>query len=414
VQGFTVQRMVELKQAHRFVVGASVDRVFGPVILFGQGGSAVEVLADPALSLPRLNTPLALAQIACTRLAELLRGYRGEPAANIDGIAKVLPSVSQLLVDPPELAELDIKPLLVNHKSAVVLGARVRGSDDRPASAANFAIQPPLQHLAESWIWQGESITLRPIQPQDETQHRRFLEQLGPSDIWLRVCFSRRTVEHSEFARLPRIDYTREMAFIATRHIAGAGGETLGTVPSMVDPNNIAAEFGVIVRCDLKGSGLGHRLMVKLIEYLSERASQRLVGTVLRENTAMLELAQRLGFQETVDPNNPDNRSTRAISLDLQPSARDPDRSGWACRSPYSEGLDRLGPNGKSNPTRPGKSLSRSPTCHPSRSPRAALCCCAAPASSPPPLRRPGSPRRLLRVTRCSPRPVRAKGRFTR
>ena len=391
--------MVELKQAHRFVVGASVDRVFGPVILFGQGGSAVEVLADPALSLPRLNTPLALAQIACTRLAELLRGYRGEPAANIDGIAKVLPSVSQLLVD---------------HKSAVVLGARVRGSGDRPASAANFAIQPPPQHLAESWIWQGESITLRPIQPQDETQHRRFLEQLGPSDIWLRVCFSRRTVEHSEFARLPRIDYTREMAFIATRHIAGAGGETLGTVPSMVDPNNIAAEFGVIVRCDLKGSGLGHRLMVKLIEYLSERASQRLVGTVLRENTAMLELAQRLGFQETVDPNNPDNRSTRAISLDLQPSARDPDRSGWACRSPYSEGLDRLGPNGKSNPTRPGKSLSRSPTCHPSRSPRAALCCCAAPASSPPPLRRPGSPRRLLRVTRCSPRPVRAKGRFTR
>jgi len=399
VQGFTVQRMVELKQAHRFVVGASVDRVFGPVILFGQGGSAVEVLADPALSLPRLNTPLALAQIACTRLAELLRGYRGEPAANIDGIAKVLPSVSQLLVD---------------HKSAVVLGARVRGSGDRPASAANFAIQPPPQHLAESWIWQGESITLRPIQPQDETQHRRFLEQLGPSDIWLRVCFSRRTVEHSEFARLPRIDYTREMAFIATRHIAGAGGETLGTVPSMVDPNNIAAEFGVIVRCDLKGSGLGHRLMVKLIEYLSERASQRLVGTVLRENTAMLELAQRLGFQETVDPNNPDNRSTRAISLDLQPSARDPDRSGWACRSPYSEGLDRLGPNEKSNPTRPGKSLSRSPTCHPSRSPRAALCCCAAPASSPPPLRRPGSPRRLLRVTRCSPRPVRAKGRFTR
>jgi acetyltransferase len=328
VQGFTVQRMVQRQHAHELIVGASVDPVFGPVIFFGQGGTAVEVLADRALSLPPLNTPLALAQIARTRVAKLLRGYRDEPAADINGIAQVLLSVSQLLVDLPELAELDINPLLVNHEGAVVLDARVRVSAMRPAGAANFAIQPYPQHLAQSWIWQGEAITLRPIRPEDEPQHRRFLEQLEPDDIRLRVFYSRRHIEHSELARLTQIDYAREMAFIATRPTAGEGEETLGTVRAMVDPDNIAAEFGVIVRSDLKGSGLGHRLMVKLIEHLRERGTQRIVGTVLRENTGMLELAQRLGFQETADPSNPDDRSTRAISLDLQPRARDKDRSG--------------------------------------------------------------------------------------
>jgi acetyltransferase len=327
VQGFTVQRMVKLKHAHEIIVGASVDPVFGPIILFGQGGTAVEVLADSALSLPPLNTPLALAQIERTRVAKLLHGYRDEPAADIDGIAQVLVSVSQLLVDLPELAELDINPLLVNHEGVVALDARVRVSVTRPAGAENFAIQPYPQHLVESWVWQGEAITLRPIRPEDEAQHRQFLEQLDPDDIRLRVFYSRRTIEHSELARLTQIDYAREMAFIATRPIAGDGEETLGTVRAMVDPDNIAAEFGVIVRSDLKGSGLGQRLMVKLIEYLKAHGTQRVAGTVLRENTGMLELARSLGFEESADPSDPDDRSTRFVSLDLQPNAGDTDRS---------------------------------------------------------------------------------------
>ena len=321
VQGFTVQRMVQLPHAHELIVGASVDPVFGPVILFGQGGTAVEVLADRALALPPLNAPLALAQIARTRVAKLLRGYRDEPAADLDAIAQVLVGVSQLLVDLPELAELDINPLLVNHEGAVVLDARVRLSAKRPAGAENFAIQPYPQQLVESWIWQGEAITLRPIRPEDEAQHRRFLEQLDPSDIRLRVFYSRRTIEHSELARLTQIDYAREMAFIATRPIAGDGEETLGTVRALVDPDNIAAEFGVIVRSDIQGGGLGHRLMVKLIDYLRAHGTQRIVGTVLRENTGMLALAQRLGFQERADPSDPDDRSTRFVSLDLQATA---------------------------------------------------------------------------------------------
>ena len=319
VQGFTVQRMIKLKHAHELIVGASVDPVFGPVILFGQGGTAVEVLADRALALPPLNTPLALAQIERTRVAKLLHGYRDEPAADIPAVAQVLVSVSQLLADVPEIAELDINPLLVNHEGAVALDARVRVSAKRPAGAAHFAIQPYPQHLVESWAWQGEAVTLRPIRPEDEAQHRRFLEQLDPEDIRLRVFYSRRSIEHSELARLTQIDYAREMAFIATRPTANDGEETLGTVRATVDPDNQTAEFGVIVRSDLKGSGLGHRLMTKMIEHLRARGTHRLVGTVLRENRGMLELAKRLGFQEENNPGDPQDHGTRFIRLPLQP-----------------------------------------------------------------------------------------------
>jgi acetyltransferase len=322
VQGFTVQPMVRLKHAHELIVGASVDRVFGPVILFGAGGTAVEVLADRALSLPPLNTPLALAQIGRTRIAKLLQGYRDEPAADIDAVAQVLVSVSQLLAEVPEIAELDINPLLVNHEAAVALDARVRVSAKQPAGAANFAIQPYPAELVESWDWQHEGIrqpvTLRPIRPEDEPQHRSFLEQLAPEDIRLRVFYSRRSIEHTELARLTQIDYAREMAFIATRHVEGDGEETLGTVRATVDPDNHTAEFGVIVRSDLKGSGLGHRLMGKMIEHLRARGTQRLVGHVMHENAAMLELARALGFQEGRVPDEPDEHHLRFVELNLQ------------------------------------------------------------------------------------------------
>lgn len=317
VQGFTVQPMVRKKHAHELIVGASVDPVFGPVILFGAGGTAVEVLADRALSLPPLNRPLALAQMERTRIARLLRGYRDEPAADINGVADTLVAISRLLAQVPEIAELDINPLLTNHEGAVALDARVRVSASRPAGAARFAIQPYPEHLIESWTWQGQALTLRPIRPEDELQHRAFLERLDPEDIRLRVFYSRRSIEHSELARLTQIDYAREMAFIATRPTDNGDEETLGAVRATVDPDNETAEFGVIVRSDLKGSGLGHRLMSKMIAHLRERGTRRLVGTVLRVNTGMLELARALGFQEGSNPADPQDHETRYVTLDL-------------------------------------------------------------------------------------------------
>jgi acetyltransferase len=225
-----------------------------------------------------------------------------------------LVAVSQLLADIAQIAELDINPLIVNHEGALALDARIRLSVTAPAGSLNFAIRPYPAHLIETIAWQGRTLTLRPIRPEDEAQHLAFLARLDPVDIRMRVFYSRRSIERSELARLAQIDYEREMAFVATAPLEGGGEETLGVVRAICDPDNRDAEFGIVVRSDLKGGGLGERLMRKMIDYLRGHGTQRLVATVLNENTRMLELASELGFE--VDALQPDP-ATRQIHLPL-------------------------------------------------------------------------------------------------
>jgi acetyltransferase len=318
LQGFTVQAMVRRAHAQELIVGASIDRVFGPVMLFGQGGTAVEVLADRAVALPPLNVPLARALVAHTRVARLLEGWRDTPPVDQAALHAVLVAVSQLLADIPEIAELDINPLIVNFEGAIALDARIRVSAKRPAGAHNFAIRPYPAELIESVLWRGRTLTLRPIRPEDEAQHREFLAKLDPEDIRMRVFYSRRSIEHSELARLMQIDYEREMAFVAVAPDPDGVEQTLGVVRAVADPDNQDAEFGIIVRSDLKGQGLGELLMDKMIRYLRARGTQRLVGTVIPGNQRMRELARDLGF---VESDAAGDGMTRAILLDLQPKA---------------------------------------------------------------------------------------------
>lgn len=318
IDGFTVQQMLRRGHAHELIVGASIDPTFGPVILFGQGGTSVEVVADRAMALPPLNEPLARALVQRTRVAKLLRGFRDTPAADQDSLHAVLVAVSQLLVNIPEVAELDINPLIVNPDGAIALDARIRLSAQAPAGARHFAIRPYPADLVETLDWQGRRLTLRPIRPEDEAQHLEFIEHLDPADLRMRIFYSRRGIERSELARLTQIDYEREMAIVAVTPGPQGVEQTLGAVRAVADPDNIDAEFGVIVRSDLKGTGLGLLLMQKLIRTLRERGTQRLVGTVLSENQRMLALARELGFvQRWPDPMD----GTVAIHLLLQQPA---------------------------------------------------------------------------------------------
>jgi len=299
ITGFTVQTMVKRPLARELIVGASVDPLFGPVLLFGHGGTAVEVIADRAIALPPLNRVLARELVSRTRVAKLLDGYRDHPPARLDAICDVLIALSQMLADHPELAELDINPLWADHDGVIALDARLRVSRQAGAGAANFAITPYPAELVEPLDWQGEMLVLRPIRPEDEAQHRAFVETLSPEDLRLRFFSVRRELPRSELARLTQIDYAREMAFIAVRTLADGAAQTLGVVRVVIDPDNVDAEFAIIVRSDLKGRGLGPALMRKMIRFLKHRGTQRMVGFVLRENTAMRELALSLGF--TVD-----------------------------------------------------------------------------------------------------------------
>ena len=299
IDGFTVQSMVRRSHAHELIVGASIDSVFGPVILFGQGGTSVEVVADRAVALPPLNAVLARALVQRTRVAKLLGGFRDTPATDQDALHAVLVAVSQLLADVPQIAELDINPLIVNHAGAIAFDARIRVSSSAPAGAQNFAIRPYPAQLVETLAWQGRELTLRPIRPEDEAQHLEFLARLDPADVRMRVFYSRRSIQRSELARLTQIDYEREMAILAVA--AGPDGveQTLGVARAVADPDNIDAEFGIIVCSDLKGTGLGRVLMHKLIRTMREHGTRRLVATVLAENRRMLALARELGFVES-------------------------------------------------------------------------------------------------------------------
>jgi acetyltransferase len=197
-----------------------------------------------------------------------------------------------------QLAELELDPLLVGSDGTLALRARVRLSLAAPAGALNFAIRPYPSNLVETLDWQGRAITLRPIRPEDEAQHIAFLSQLDPADIRMRVFYSRRSIERSELARLTQIDYAREMAFVAVE--TGPDGEerTLGVVRAIADPDNVSAEFGIVIRSDMKGLRLGQLLMQRIIDYQRGQRTQKLVATVLAENTRMLELARQLGFVE--------------------------------------------------------------------------------------------------------------------
>ena len=320
ITGFTVQPMVTRPLAQELIVGASIDPVFGPVLLFGHGGTAVEVLADRVIGLPPLNRVLAREMVSRTRVARLLAGYRDHPAVDLDAVCDVLIALSQMLADLPELAELDINPLLADADGVIALDARLRiapidarlrVSPTPSAGAARFAITPYPAELAETVTWQGGVIVLRPIRPEDEPQHRAFIGQLAPQDIRLRFFSARRELPRSELARLTQIDYAREMAFIAVQLPPEGLAQTLGVVRVFIDPDNIDAEFAIIVRSDMKGRGLGHLLMRKMIDFLIGRGTQRVIGAVLHENHGMRELARSNGF--VVDAAGSDADALRVV-----------------------------------------------------------------------------------------------------
>jgi len=298
LEGFVVQPMVRRPHGFELLVGVASDPQFGPVIVFGHGGTAVEIVGDRAVALPPLNAPLARELVSRTRMARLLAGYRARPPANLDAICRVLVAISQMVVDLPELVELDVNPLIADDSGVIALDARVRvRGPERALGETRLAIRPYPRELEETYAWEGGEMLLRPIRPDDEARHLAFLQKLDPEDIRLRVFSSRREIARSELARLTQIDYEREMAFIAT--IPGADGEpeTIGTVRAVTDADNARADFGIIVRSDLKRRMLGFLLMKKMIRYCRDRGTGELVGDVLRENDAMLKLARALGFE---------------------------------------------------------------------------------------------------------------------
>jgi acetyltransferase len=229
-----------------------------------------------------------------------MRGFRNVPPVDIDAVALVLMRVSQLLVDGPRIAELEINPLLASAGSCVALDARIRIAAPN-AVAARLAICPYPRELEQEFaLDDGRAFVLRPIRPEDEPALLRSFERLSEDEIRARFFVPMKTLPHVTAARFTQIDYDREMAFVLLDRGAAPGAAEIHAVVRLVaDPDNRAAEFAIVVEHELTGVGLGSRLLRRIIDYARSRGIGELYGDVLPDNGVMLSLCRSLGFHET-------------------------------------------------------------------------------------------------------------------
>jgi acetyltransferase len=315
--GFVVQEMIRKPLAHELIVGMSVDRQFGPFLLFGQGGTAVEVINDKALALPPLNLSLAKELISQTRVYRQLKGYRDRPAAALDDVAVVAVRLSQLVSDLDEVVEVDINPLLVDDKSAIALDARIRVAKREAGSPrSRLAILPYPRELERIERIRGfETAMLRPIRPEDAAALEDLLAKSTPEDTRLRFFIPLRKLARRQLARMTQIDYDREMALVLMAGSGASARELVGVVHLIGDPDNERGEFAILVRSDLHRRGIGRLLMTRLIDYARARGLSELFDHVLRENTPMLNLCRELGLRAM---GSQDKFDTVQVSLRLR------------------------------------------------------------------------------------------------
>ncbi|HEY8381921.1 MAG TPA: bifunctional acetate--CoA ligase family protein/GNAT family N-acetyltransferase [Microvirga sp.] len=307
VTGVTVQPMVRRAKARELIAGIADDPVFGPVIVFGRGGTAVEIINDKALALPPLDLKLAEDLIARTRVSRILKAYRDVPAADERAVALVLVKLAHMAADLPELRELDINPFLADRDGVIAVDARVavaKAEARRGRGHPRFAVRPyPKEWERQATARDGRRVFIRPVRPEDEELFQDFFKQVSDEDLRLRFFAPVRDFSHAFLARLVQIDYARAVAFVAIDESSGA---MMGAVRLHADANNETGEYAILMRSDLKGLGLGWELMCLMIEWAKAEGLATVEGQVLRENTTMLDMCRRLGFAIRTDPQDSD------------------------------------------------------------------------------------------------------------
>ncbi len=309
--GVTVQPMIR-ETGYELILGSSVDEQFGPVLLFGAGGQLVEVFNDHALALPPLNTTLARRLMEQTRIYSALQGIRGRAPVDLAALELLLVRFSQLVVEQPEIREIDINPLLAGADCLVALDARIAvwPREVDPADIPRPSIRPyPDQYAIASRLNDGTPVVIRPIRPEDEPMMVEFHRTLSERSVYMRyfhwMKLDQRTT-HERLTRMCFIDYDRQMALVAERTPAKPGSERqiLGVGRLVRSPLANEAELAVIISDAWHGRGLGTQLLEGVIRFARDERISRLNASVLYENRPMLRILEKLGFQlnPTTDP----------------------------------------------------------------------------------------------------------------
>ncbi len=296
IQGLLVQTMANRPGSQELRVVVEQDPVFGPLIMLAEGGTDWLPERQAAISLPPLNMTLARYQVVQALKSGKIRGRNALHPLDIPALSQLLVNVSNLIIDCPEIERLDIHPLLVSGNELSLLDVSMQLSAQRPGAPSRLAIRPYPRELEEHVILKdGSQALFRPILPEDEPLLKAFILKVTKEDLYYRYFSEINEFTHEDLANMTQIDYDREMAFVAI-HTLNEKSEIIGVTRAVSDPDNTDAEFSVLVRSDLKGLGLGRRLLDKMINYAAEHGLQRLTGITMPNNRGMITLARKLGF----------------------------------------------------------------------------------------------------------------------
>jgi acetyltransferase len=297
---------------YELIVGSSIDAQFGPVLLFGMGGTLVEVLRDRALALPPLTTTLARRMIERTQIFEALKGVRGRDPVDLAALEQLLVRFSQLVVEHPRIAEVDINPLLASAGGLIALDARVVLHPPYTDASAlpRPAIRPyPMQYVGSWEAPDGTRFTIRPIRPEDEPLMVRFHEELSEETVYGRyfehLKLSQRTA-HERLTRICFIDYDREMALVAEHRDPGSDEPAIVGVGRLSKARGLPeAEFAILIADRWQHHGLGTELLASLVRIGREEGVERIWAEMLASNAGMRRVSERVGFRIHAHPDDP-------------------------------------------------------------------------------------------------------------
>ncbi|MCB8981307.1 MAG: bifunctional acetate--CoA ligase family protein/GNAT family N-acetyltransferase [Ardenticatenaceae bacterium] len=302
--GVTVQPMLRLGDGYELIIGASPDPQFGPVLLFGTGGTLVEVFKDRALGLPPLTTTLARRMMERTKIYKALQGVRGRDPVDLAALEALLVRFGQLVADQRWIKEIDINPLFASADDLVALDARVvlYGPEVEESELPQLAIRPyPAQYIKTIDTEDGLEITMRPIRPEDEPQMVKFHETLSERSVYLRYFRAfqlDQRVEHERLTRICFVDYDRDMAIVVTHKNPKTDSEEIIAAGRLTkERTSDEAEFAILVSDRYQSQGVGTAMLVHLLEIGRQEGVKRVVAYLLAENRGMRAICLKLGFR---------------------------------------------------------------------------------------------------------------------
>jgi acetyltransferase len=299
IAGVAVEKMIT-DIDYELILGAKKDKDFGSVILFGMGGTAAEFIKDFSVGLPPLNQTLAKMLIQDTKVYKMLQGFRGKPPADFEGLEEILVNFSNLIVDFPEIAEIDINPLAVANGKASALDARIIIDKDYDATGRSayphLIIAPyPTKYTTPWQLSDGTKVLLRAIRPEDEPAEHEMLSTLSQETLRLRFFSIIKDISHEWLILFCNIDYDRHMAIVAEIQENGKK-KMIGVARLIMDQDLTSGEVAVLVQDKFQGKRLGSKFVEMLIGIARERGLEHIRGEVLIENESMLNVFRRLGF----------------------------------------------------------------------------------------------------------------------